>query len=103
MWEGAINERTEKMNLEGDKFFIRELVDGLDKAKMREVKSLAFKIMTEQNVHESVMPMLYRNAYRDIAIRRLYRKEIEAYTKIKILGDYISIETMRWVVLPRGD
>ncbi len=86
-------------NLEGDKFFIDEFVDGLDKTELKKFKSAALELMKSQNVYDSVYSSVYRGVYKYIVCRRLYKKEIEAYTNKTILGDYISSATRRWVTL----
>ena len=86
-------------NIEGDKEFIIELVDGLGEDELKEVKKLARKLMREQGVYKSYYKIMYDNAFMYIAVRRIYKKEIEAYTRKKILGDYISLKDNRWVTL----
>ena len=90
-------------NKEGDKQFILELLDGLDKGQMKKFKEEAQRIMDGQEIHQSVMRSVYQGAYKFITARRMYKYEIEAYTERKIKGDYIDYETGKWVWLPRRD
>jgi hypothetical protein len=97
----VIKETFMKENLAGDKQFIDELVGGLDKDELKILKKLAQELMLEQGLKEKQYKKQYENAYKYIACRRLYKKEIETFTNKTILGDYISKITERWVVLPR--
>lgn len=100
IFDDFIEDKRKIENIECDKMFINELLEGLDKDEMRTVKEMAFKLMKKQCIHKTVIKLLYNNAYKYIAVRRLYKKEIQIYTGKSILGDYISVDSNRWVTLP---
>jgi hypothetical protein len=93
--------RKDYQGLEGDRAFIDEFLEGLDKEELKELKSVAKRLMEDQCVPEFLFPVLYRNCYKYIAARRKFKYEIEAYTNIIILGDYISSDTNEWMWLPK--
>ena len=97
-----INEGKLKTNIEGDKEFIDELLEGLDKKQMYDIWNLGHSLMETMNVWDGVRDSCYNNAYKYIAVRRIYKTTIEAYTNKKILGDYKDTISGRWVTLPRG-
>lgn len=88
-------------NIEGDKKFIDEFVQGLGKDEKIILKKLAQELMEEQNIHKDYVKVMYRNAFKYIACRRMYKKEIQTYTQKSILGDYIDVDTERWITLKR--
>jgi hypothetical protein len=98
---GIQENRGDYQGLEGDRKFINEFIKGLDKDELREFKKKAMLLMEEQGVYEPALPVLYRNCYKYIVARRTYKYEIEAYTGIKILGDYISTKDWKWKWLPK--
>lgn len=98
-----IKEIFKKENIEGDKQFIDEFVEGLDEKGLAELKKLAMELMIWQKIHKDYYPIMYRNAFKYIACRRLYKTEIQTCTQKSILGDYFSKDIGRWVTLKEVD